>query len=57
MLLNYAAQQPRGYEGQVDGPISHEDTFPRTNPAKAQKGTITIAGRRQARHLPQDLRE
>lgn len=44
MLLNYAVQQPRGYEGQVDGPISHEDTFPRTNPAKAQKGTITIAG-------------
>lgn len=44
MLLNYQLNQPRGFEGQVDGPISHEDTYARTNPAKAQEGTITIAG-------------
>lgn len=44
MLLDYQLNQPRGFEGQVDGPIDHEGTYARTNPAKAQEGTITIAG-------------
>lgn len=36
--------QGNGYAGQVDGPINHEFTFSRTNPALPQKGTITVGG-------------
>lgn len=44
MILGARLEQGNGYAGQVDGPINHEFTFPRTNPAKPQKGTLTIGG-------------
>lgn len=37
-------EQPQGYAGQVDGPINHEFTHTRVNPARAQRGTLTVAG-------------
>lgn len=44
MQLQYLQRQIRGYAGSVDGPIDHEHTWSRLNPAKAQAGTLTVAG-------------
>jgi hypothetical protein len=44
MLFGDKLFQGNGYAGQVDAPINHEFTHVRTNPAKAQKGTITVGG-------------
>lgn len=43
-LYGNRLEQGLGYAGQVDGPINHEFTRARTNPAKPQKGTLTVGG-------------
>lgn len=43
-LYGNRLEQGLGYAGQIDGPINHEFTKARTNPAKPQKGTLTVGG-------------
>lgn len=44
MLFGNKLEQGIGYAGQIDGPINHEFTRARLNPAKSQKGTLTVGG-------------
>lgn len=44
MQSQYLSKQLRGFPGAPDGIISHEHTWSRLNPAKAQAGTLTVGG-------------
>lgn len=44
MITSYAYKQLRGYPGAMDGVCNHQNTKSRTNPAKAQTGTLTVGG-------------
>ncbi len=44
MQTKYLQKQLRGFPGAPDGIISHEHTWSRLNPAKAQAGTLVVGG-------------